>query len=101
MREVNIATQTNGIGSWTAFRKKVHIIGLELEDGLLKAYFNPKDWDTYEHGDICTDEGWLESFRKKVVSYCADTSGIEYAPYAEQSEEYVALRVPSSFVLVI
>ena len=101
MRAVNIVTQTNGIGSWTAFRKKVNIIGLVLEEDELKAYFSPDDWDTYEHGTIYSDEGWLASFRKAMKSLCSDPEKIEYTAYSAQGEDYVSLEVPDGFELLI
>lgn len=105
MREVQLITQTNGIGSWTAVRKKINIKSLDVIDGIeLRAYFSVDDWDTYEHGFIYTDEGWLESFKKQLVTigiHPKQCDGIGYSEYGMQGEEYVSLDVPDGFELLI
>lgn len=102
MREVNLVTQTNGIGFWTGVRKKVNIHSIEIDDGEMKAYFNVKDWDETVHGLIYTDEGWLESFKNELVKIGVSSkivADVGYSEYGMQGENFVSLNVPEDFEL--
>ena len=109
-RKVNFMTLTDGKGYWSKTVKTVPINRVRLayvDDegtfGELRAYFDPRDWNTDEDGLIYTDMMWKHSFltcMENVMGFSPDAIlDVSYSEMGMQGENYVSMDVGSQFIL--
>ena len=109
-RPVNFITKTDGKGLWSETVKTVGINRVKLayvneegDFGELRAYFNPKEWDTDNDGLIYTDMMWKHSFltcMENVMGFSPDAIlDVSYSEMGMQGENYVSMDVGPQFIL--
>lgn len=109
-RQVNFVTRTDGKGLWSETKKTVRINRVRLayiDDegtfGELRAYFDPREWDTDNDGLIYTDMMWKHSFltcMENVLGFSPDaTLDVSYSEMGMQGENYVSMDVGEQFIL--
>ena len=105
MLEVNTTLHTAGDGFYSSKAKAVRITKLsvpyvnEEEDfGELRVYFDKKDWDCDEDGDIYTDSLFVKELKQFLTSIGIDSSDVGYSEYGMQSNSYVSLDVGGKFL---
>jgi hypothetical protein len=107
-QQVNFRTQTNGRGLWSATEKFVSInrvrlayLDDELDFGELRAYFDPREWDTDNDGLIYTDKAWMQGFRECMKTLGFSDAALEDISYSEagmQGDNYVSMDVSGAFI---
>jgi len=105
---VNFRTQTNGRGLWSATEKFVSINRVRLayldddgDFGELRAYFDPREWDTDNDGLIYTDKAWMLGFRECMMTLGFGEAALQDIDYSEagmQGSNYVSMDVGGDFV---
>ena len=109
-RKVNFMTLTDGKGYWSKTVKTVPINRVRLayvndegDFGELRAYFDPKEWDTDTDGLIYTDMMWKHSFltcMENVMGFSPDAIlDVSYSEMGMQGENYVSMDVGEQFIL--
>ena len=109
-RKVNFMTLTDGKGHWSKAVKTVPInrvrliyVNEEGDFGELRAYFDPRDWDTDVDGLIYTDMMWKHSFltcMENVIGFSPDaTLDVSYSEMGMQGENYISMDVGPQFIL--
>ena len=109
-RQVNFVTQTDGRGHWSNTVKTVQInrvcmayINEEGDFGELRAYFDPRDWNTDEDGLIYTDMMWKHTFLtciENVMGFSPDAIlDVSYSEMGMQGDNYVSMDVGAQFIL--
>ncbi len=107
---VNFMTLTDGKGYWSKRIKTVPInrvrlayVNEEGDFGELRAYFDPKEWDTDTDGLIYTDMMWKHSFltcMENVLGFGPDAIlDVSYSEMGMQGENYVSMDVGAQFIL--
>jgi hypothetical protein len=111
--KINITANTNGVGLWSKHKTSVDVKELELHylsrnpekkevyRGELRAVFSIKTWDTYKHGLIYTDRGWIKDFRQKLIQNGFSKKAAKAVDYSEQGmqgDNYVSLDAGSDFI---
>jgi len=105
---VNFVTHTNGRGYWSTVsgcikisRVRLAYLDDELDFGELRAYFDPREWDTNKDGLIYTDPTWIESFRNCMATMGFSETALQDIDYSEagmQGGNYVSMDVGGNFV---
>jgi hypothetical protein len=105
---VNFVTHTNGRGYWSTVsgcvkisRVRLAYLDDELDFGELRAYFDPREWDTNKDGLIYTDPTWIESFRNCMATMGFSEAALQDIDYSEagmQGGNYVSMDVGGDFV---
>jgi hypothetical protein len=105
---VNFVTHTNGRGYWSTVsgcvkisRVRLAYLDDELDFGELRAYFDPREWDTNKDGLIYTDPTWIESFRNCMATMGFSETALQDIDYSEagmQGGNYVSMDVGGDFV---
>lgn len=109
-RQVNFVTRTDGKGLWSETKKTVRINRVRLayiDDegtfGELRAYFDPREWDTDTDGLIYTDMMWKHSFltcMENVLGFSPDAIlDVSYSEMGMQGNNYVSMDVGEQFLL--
>ena len=109
-RPVNFMTLTDGKGYWSKRTKTVKInrvrlayVNEEGDFGELRAYFDPRDWNTDEDGLIYTDMMWKHSFLtciENIMGFSPDAIlDVSYSEMGMQGENYVSMDVGAQFIL--
>lgn len=109
-RQVNFVTRTDGKGLWSETKKTVRINRVRLayvdEEGTfgeLRAYFDPREWDTDNDGLIYTDMMWKHSFltcMENVLGFSPDAIlDVSYSEMGMQGNNYVSMDVGEQFLL--
>ena len=108
-RKVNFVTRTDGNGYWSETAKTVRInrvalayVSDESDFGELRAYFDPKEWDTDNDGLIYSDMGWKHSFltcMEKEFGFSPDAIlDVSYSEQGMQGDNYVSMDVGRQFI---
>lgn len=109
-RKVNFFTLTDGRGYWSTTVKTVNInrvrlayVNEEGDFGELRAYFDPREWNTNEDGLIYTDMMWKHSFltcMENVMGFSPNAIlDLSYSEMGMQGENYVSMDVGPQFIL--
>ena len=106
MLNVDTTLNTAGNGFYSSQAKAVRITKLSVpyfdeEDmgfGELRVYFDKKDWDCDEDGDIYTDSLFEKELKQFLTSIGIDSSDVGYSEYGMQSNSYVSLDVGGKFL---
>lgn len=96
------SVSTSGTGLWSKTIKPVTITKVEIEtdpeiDHLVSVYFDTKTWNPKQDGLIYSDEPFLESLRKHLMSdpdwkSVRDWSQLVYTEQGMQGKDFISLE---------
>lgn len=105
-----IILNTAGNGLWSDAKRAVQIVNIDLGQGTiwegdsddeafgeLRVYFDTNTWDTYEHGLIYTDKGFLAELRAFLDAHGLPGKDICYSEQGMQGDDYVSLDAGGKF----